>query len=64
MTGSLSLHFDLPHIQLFLHYLATVLKKAFDKARVVNRSLVSPRLSIRIISVYDSHNCLTVTITG
>ena len=64
MTGSASSHFDLPHIPLFLHYIATVRKKAFHKARVVNQSLFSQHLSIRIISVYNSHNCVTATITG
>ena len=55
VTGSSSSHFDLPHIPLLLHYLATVCKRAFDKARVVNQSLVSRHLSIRIICTYSSH---------
>ena len=64
MTGSLCTHFDLPHIPLLLHYLATVCKRAFDKARVVNQSLVPQHLSIRIINAYNSHNCVIAAITG
>ena len=33
MTGSSSSHFDLPHNPLLLHYLATVFKRAINKAR-------------------------------
>ena len=47
--------------------LATVSKRAFDKARAVNQSLVLRRLSIRIIRIYSiaaCHNCVTAAITG
>ena len=61
MTDSSCSHFDLPHIPLLLHYLATVC------IMVVNRLLISwhsQRLSIRIISAYNNHKCVTAAITG
>ena len=43
----------------------TIRIRVFDKARVVNQSfqLVLRCLSIRIISAYNSHNCVTAAIT-
>ena len=68
VTDSSCSHFDLPHIPLLLHYLATACTMAFNKARVVNRLLISrhsQRLSIRIVSAaYNVHNCVTAAITG
>ena len=62
-TGSSCSYFDLPHILLLLHYLATIRKSAFEKATVINHSLFSWRLSIRIIA-YHIHNFVTATIIG
>ena len=56
-----ALHVHMLICPVFHCCLATVSKRAFDKARVVNQSLVLRHLSIRIISTYSiaaCHNCV------
>ena len=61
LAGSSSSHIDFPHIPLLVYTLLTIRKRVFDKTRVVNRllQLVSRCLSIRILSTYNGHICVT-----
>ena len=60
VTGSSFSCFDFPHIP----FTFTIHKRAFDKVRVVYQSfqLVAQCLLIRIISTYNSHNCVTTSL--
>ena len=55
VTDSSSSHFDLPHITSMF----TIYKTVFDKVRVFQ--LILCHLLIKIISAYNSHNCMTTT---